>query len=100
MHRHAPVIMKLKYQTGETIFAKYLPVDSFGNTQMQHILFAEQINTFNPVSGDMTATTDRIFALWRYRITTTGKIPMQTFASIKFDDVKFKEDFFNIYTSL
>jgi hypothetical protein len=24
--------MKLKYLTGETIFARYLPVDSFGNT--------------------------------------------------------------------
>jgi len=33
--------MKLKYMTGETVFARYLPVDSFGNTELQQVLFAE-----------------------------------------------------------
>ena len=93
--------MKLKYLTGETIFARYLPVDSFGNTQLQSMLFAEQINTFDAGTGALTGTTDRIFAFWRYRITTNipSKVPQETFASIKFDDVKFKEDHFLIYTT-
>lgn len=92
--------MKLKYMTGETVFARYLPVDSFGNTELQQVLFAEQINTYAG-NGALTGTTDRIFAFWRYRITTNipSKVPQETFASIKFDDSKFKEDHFLIYTT-
>jgi hypothetical protein len=64
------------------------------------VLFAEQINTYAG-NGALTGTTDRIFAFWRYRITTNipSKVPQETFASIKFDDSKFKEDHFLIYTT-
>ena len=90
-YKWSPVLMKLKYQTGETVFARYLPVDSFGNTMIQNVLFAEQIGTYDVNGVTPLTTSHNIFAVWRYRLTinTVSKLPQQTFAGIKFDDVAF-----------
>jgi hypothetical protein len=37
----APVLIKLIYETGEIVFSRYLPVDSWGNSMFQNVLFAE-----------------------------------------------------------
>lgn len=41
-YNSAPALIKLKYATGETVFVRYLPIDSFGNAMSQNVLFAMQ----------------------------------------------------------
>lgn len=72
-YKESPSVLKMRHDTGELIFFKHLPIDSYSNVMPMNGLFVEQVDN-----------TNKIWAAYRYRYSSTA--PVQTFAAVKFDE--------------